>query len=44
MGPAPISWQGVLAWQQVRDVTLNAWELDTVMAMDSAAMKIFGEK
>jgi hypothetical protein len=43
MGPAPISWRDLLAWQEIRGVTLTPWEVDTVMAMDSVAMKTLNE-
>lgn len=43
MGPAPISWRDLSAWQDMRGVTLTPWEVDTLMAMDVEAMKTLSE-
>jgi hypothetical protein len=43
MGPAPISWRDLHAWQEMRGVRLTPWEVDTVMAMDMEAMKTLNE-
>lgn len=44
MGPSPIAWRDVLAWQEVRGVQLTPWEVDTLMALDQVAMKTLNEK
>lgn len=43
MGPQPISWRDLQAWQDVRQVSLTAWEIDTLLALDSAAMQSHNE-
>lgn len=39
MGPSAIGWQDLLAWQRVRGVQLTTWEIDTLMAIDTLALK-----
>ena len=39
MGPSPLGWRDLHAWQALRQVTLTPWEIDTLMALDTAAMK-----
>lgn len=41
--PERISWPDLLAWQTVRKVDLNPWEIDTLLAMDAAALKTISE-
>lgn len=43
MGPLPIGWRDLSAWQELRQVRLTAWEIDTLLAMDSVALKSMGE-
>jgi hypothetical protein len=42
--PTPIGWSDVLAWQQVQQVTLSAWEVETLMSLDQVAIKTLMEK
>lgn len=42
MGPGPISYRDVLAWQQVSRIALTPWEVDTIMELDRAALDEFG--
>lgn len=38
MAPGAITPSEIVAWQQLVGVTLNPWEVETLMAMDRAAM------
>lgn len=42
-GPLPIGWRDLQGWQDVRRVRLTPWEVDTLMAMDSVAVKTLSE-
>jgi hypothetical protein len=44
MGPSPIGWRDLQAWQEVRRVTLSTWEIDTLMMLDRVAMTTLNEK
>ncbi|WP_342617234.1 hypothetical protein [Rhodoferax sp. GW822-FHT02A01] len=44
MGPSPITWRDLSAWQEVRGVVLTPWEIDTLTALDQVAMKSMNEK
>ena len=44
MGPSPIGWRDLQAWQEVTGVRLGPWEIDTIMALDIVAMKSLNEK
>jgi hypothetical protein len=43
MAPQPIGWRDLQAWQDVRQVALTPWEIDTLMALDTAAMESIRE-
>jgi hypothetical protein len=43
MSPLPIGWRDLQAWQEVREVRLTPWEIDTLMALDTAALKSLNE-
>ena len=38
MTAQPIGWRDLQAWQALRQVALTPWEIDTLMALDTAAM------
>jgi hypothetical protein len=37
-GSNPISWQDLAAWQSISGVTLTAWEVSVIRALDAVAM------
>jgi hypothetical protein len=37
-GPNPITWQDLAAWQSISGVTLTAWEVSAIRALDSVAL------
>ena len=39
MGPSAIGPADLLAWQQLRGLELTPWEVDTLFALDNAAMR-----
>lgn len=43
MGPSPIAWSDLLAWQQLMGVILTPWEIDTLMHLDIAALSAQSE-
>jgi hypothetical protein len=44
MGPSPINYRDLVAWQQISGVTLTPWEAETILAMDSAVIRIQSEQ
>ena len=44
MGANPIAIAEVEAWCRLQGVTLSPWELDTLLAMDSAALQEVNRK
>jgi hypothetical protein len=44
LGPAPISCADVLAYQQLHGVELTPWEVDSLRALDSVALKAASEQ
>jgi hypothetical protein len=43
MGASGIPSRELLAWQQLQGVRLSAWEVDTLRAMDQAALGVAAE-
>jgi hypothetical protein len=43
-GPMPITWADIDAWQRVRGVRLEAWEVDAIRKTDLAFLKTFAVK
>jgi hypothetical protein len=39
MGPSAIGPADLLAWQQLRGLRLNHWEIDTLLALDGVALR-----
>jgi hypothetical protein len=44
MGMSPISNQELESWQRNHGVVLTPWEIDTIFAMDTAAMAVVAER
>ena len=44
MAPGPIPAAEIEAWQRLSRVTLTPWEVDTLRAMDRAALAVLKEK
>ena len=42
--PVAVPLSEVCAWQHLNGIDLNPWELDTVIAMDRAAVAVLGSK
>ena len=40
MGPSAIPLSEVLAWQQVMNIALTPWEIETLMCIDRAVLSI----
>lgn len=43
IGPSRIALQDYLAWQQLHDVSLTPWEIETLIEMDIAALNAHSE-
>lgn len=37
-GPEPIGWPDMAGWQSATGIQLSPWEIETLRAMDSAAL------
>jgi hypothetical protein len=40
LGRNLLSWSEIAAWQQIMGVRLNPWEVETISAMDRAALAV----
>jgi len=43
-GASPIVLSEIVAWQQLHGVGLVSWDVDTILAVDRAAMAVINEK
>lgn len=43
-GPRPITFLDIQAWQNVRQVTLEGWEVDAILQLDNAYFEVNATK
>lgn len=44
MAPNPITFESLVAWQEVHGVRLTPWEVETVVDLDVAALEVIREQ